>query len=41
MKENQEKPLGEDFAPTGRFGTKEAADFHTQMKSSLAAGKVV
>lgn len=40
-KVEERKPLSEDFAPTSHFGTKEAADFHTQMKRSFATGKVV
>ena len=40
-KSEERKLLGEDFARTSRFRTKEAADFHTQMKRSFATGKVV
>ncbi len=40
-KGEERKPLSEDFTPTGHFGTKEAADFHTQMKRSFATGKIV
>jgi len=40
-KGEQREPLGEDFASASRFGTKEAADFHKQMKRSFATEKVV
>jgi hypothetical protein len=40
-KGEERKPLGEDFVPTSRFGTKEAAGFYTQMKRSFAAVKIV